>query len=231
MAPSTNRVGLLFLCAFFREVIAILSLTRHCMLDETDTSLCLHKLGQDGGITPDQVKPYVPTALGCDNIDRLEETLTGCGTSHRVNGIAVQPRVFGPELPKPARDVPKSKQRTVSVSLPALPVYAVGTRCGPPTRSYVEVKTDICADALKKNFIWLLCRLHSATNQSVPSWTGYNILASNSVDVIPSVVSYLPTINAPATQMATVHEILLQSEKIMNSLHISNMSVTFDQAL
>ncbi|KAE8287780.1 hypothetical protein D5F01_LYC13837 [Larimichthys crocea] len=41
--------------------------------------------GQDGGITPGQVKPYVPTALAWDNIDRLEETLTGCGTSHRVN--------------------------------------------------------------------------------------------------------------------------------------------------
>ncbi|CAK6970967.1 hypothetical protein D5F01_LYC11269 [Scomber scombrus] len=145
-----------------------------------------------------------------------------------VNGIAVQPRMFGPELPRPACDVPNS---TVSVSLPALPVYAVGTRCGPPTRSYVEVKTDICADALKKNFLWLVCRLHSATNQSVPSWTGYNILAANSVNVIPSVVSYLPTINAPATQMATVHEILLQSKNIMTSLHISNMSVAFDQAL
>ena len=93
------------------------------MLEEIDISLCVHKLGQDGGVTPDQVKPYVPTALAWDNIDRLEEPLTGRGTSHRVNGIAVQPRMLSP-------------------------------RCGPPTRSYVEVKTDICADALK-NSLWL----------------------------------------------------------------------------
>ncbi|CAH3137149.1 unnamed protein product, partial [Porites lobata] len=36
------------------------------------------------------------TTLAWDNIDRLEETLSGEGTSHRVNGIAVQARNLAP---------------------------------------------------------------------------------------------------------------------------------------
>ena len=35
----------------------------------------------------------MPTVLAFDNIDRVEETLRGRGTSHGVNGIAVQSEV------------------------------------------------------------------------------------------------------------------------------------------
>jgi len=37
----------------------------------------------------------IQATLAGDNIDRLEETLYGVGTSHRVNDIAVQTRYFG----------------------------------------------------------------------------------------------------------------------------------------
>ena len=46
------------------------------------------------GVLSASIKPYVFTNLAWDNIDRLEETLTGKGTSHRVNSIAVQPKVY-----------------------------------------------------------------------------------------------------------------------------------------
>lgn len=67
------------------------------------TALCLQKL--DVGLNqrvvlPASIKPHVFTNLAWDNIDRLEETLTGKGTSHGVNGIAVQAKVYGPELPR-----------------------------------------------------------------------------------------------------------------------------------
>ena len=35
------------------------------------------------------IKPHISTSLAWNNIDRLEETLSGGGTSHRVNGIAI----------------------------------------------------------------------------------------------------------------------------------------------
>ena len=40
----------------------------------------------------DNIKPHISTSHAWDNIDRLEETLSGVGTSHRVNGIAIQAR-------------------------------------------------------------------------------------------------------------------------------------------
>lgn len=66
-------------------------------LEENDTALCLQKLAMgfnQRAVLPVSIKPYVITNLAWDNIDRLEETLTGKGTSHRVNGIAVQPKVY-----------------------------------------------------------------------------------------------------------------------------------------
>ena len=68
----------------------------YTQLEEIDTALCLQKLaGEDDSniAIPSSILPCVPTHLAFDNIDRLEETLTGSGTSHRVNGIIVQPRV------------------------------------------------------------------------------------------------------------------------------------------
>ena len=44
-------------------------------------------------------------------------------------------------------------------------------------------------------------------------------------------VGYLPTVNAPATQMSTVNEVLNQSVSIMRSLQLNNIVCVFDQAL
>ena len=53
-----------------------------------------------GPLTGDVVTSFhFSTMLAWGNTDRLKETLSGGGTSHRINGIAVQPRVFGPLLP------------------------------------------------------------------------------------------------------------------------------------
>ena len=41
---------------------------------------------------PDNIKPHISTSLAWDNIDRLEETLSGVATLHRVNGIAIPAR-------------------------------------------------------------------------------------------------------------------------------------------
>ena len=91
---------------------------------------------------PDNIKPHISTSLAWDNIDRLEGTLSGGGMTHRVNGIAIQARHLGPDLP-PAQVTPvitKSKQRSLEViSECHFPIYIAGERCGPPPRFYVEV--------------------------------------------------------------------------------------------
>jgi hypothetical protein len=119
-------------------------------LQEIDTALCIEKMNSGGGgkpSLPSGIHPCVPTVLAFDNIDRQEETLSGAGTSHRVNGIIVQPISLSCA---PAKGFPTGK-----VPHPAnlsMPLIAATTR------------------ASQHNFMWVLARLHDVANQSICSW-------------------------------------------------------------
>jgi len=72
-------------------------------LEELETSLCIQKLQiqKDEHIALlEHIHPHVPTTLAFGNIYRIEETLSGAGTSHCVNGIAVQASVYGDHQPR-----------------------------------------------------------------------------------------------------------------------------------
>ena len=102
------------------EVIKLLNRLGHGIsyskLEEIETALCLKKIETEeemAVILPSNIYPGVPTTLAFDNIDRLEETLSGSGTSHRVNGIVIQPMVHTVEAPPPAGTMPKQKKRSI----------------------------------------------------------------------------------------------------------------------
>ena len=81
------------------------------------------------------------TTLAWDNIDRLEETVNGGGTSHRVNGIAIQEK---PSEPMPAKVLPsvsKTKKRSIAATVPVLPPYNVGKRAGPPQSKSIDIQS------------------------------------------------------------------------------------------
>ena len=60
---------------------------------------------------------------------------------------------------------------------------------------------------------------------------GFNILVRDEIEVRKDNIGYLPTIDAPATNMSTVFEILNQSLKIKETLKLQAIVVVFDQAL
>ena len=141
------------------ELIQILNRCGHGVayspIEELNTALCHQKMTMNPENTvllPVNIKPYIDTSLAWDNIDRLEDGGTDGGTSHRVNGIAIQARQFGPNLP-PTEATPvttKSKQRRLdAVSECELPIYNAETRCGPPPRSYVEVSLEVFIEPSK----------------------------------------------------------------------------------
>ena len=81
------------------ELIQILNQHGHgvaySLIEELNTALCLQKKAmtpENAVPFPDNIKPHISTLPAWNNIDRLEETLSGGGTSHRVNGIAIQAR-------------------------------------------------------------------------------------------------------------------------------------------
>ena len=72
----------------------------YTQLEETDTFPSLFKLeaqNETKVTLSEAIQPYVFTTLSWDNVDRLQETLIGKGTSHKVNGIKVQADVQLPE--------------------------------------------------------------------------------------------------------------------------------------
>ena len=91
--------------------------------------------------------------------------------------------------------------------------------------------TQIMENARKKNLLWLLARLHSGEDQTIPSWTGFNILVRNEHVVAKDSVGYLPTINAPATDMSTVYQVLTKSLQVKETFSLQSIVVVFDQAL
>ena len=147
------------------ELIQILNCLGHCvsysMIEQIETALCLQKLGSDQNVTlPSNIYPHVFTTLVWDNIDRLEETLSGGGTSHRVNGIAIQPEFIGPRLEVPKPKVMKSKKRSISTEELPLPEYNAGERVGPPTITTMDPDTAAAMDTAKtKNQVWVVCPL------------------------------------------------------------------------
>ncbi|KAG1660989.1 putative ATP-dependent RNA helicase DDX46 [Nymphon striatum] len=65
----------------------------------------------------------------------------------------------------------------------------------------------------------------------IGSWTEFNIRTRDNVTVKPDKVGYLPTINAPATELSTVQELLSQSVFIQQHLSLDKIAVIMDQAL
>ncbi|XP_033475188.1 uncharacterized protein LOC117252428 [Epinephelus lanceolatus] len=219
------------------ELIHILNRLGHgvsySQVEEIDKALCLQKQAASGDVVPlpQNIKPGLFTTLAWDNIDRLEETLSGEGTSHRVNGIAVQAKYID-DHPAETRHlpcIPKTKKRSIGAVEMVLPIYNAGKRANPPVVQTVDADhTTVLQDAADRNHMWLIAR-HS--NNDICSWTGFNILTHSDTRVQENSIGYLPTINAPATQLSTANEVLHQSMSIMKSLQLNNIVVVFDQAL
>ena len=57
----------------------------------------------------------------------------------------------------------------------------------------------------------MFAHLHASVNQKISGWTGFNISARDEMTVHQDNIGYLPTINAPATDLSTVYETSFRS--------------------
>ena len=145
----------------------------YSQLEENDTALCLQKMASSLNqttILPGTIRPNVFTNLAWDNIDRLEETLTGEDTTHRVNGIAVQPRVYGPHPPSVAPPaIEKRKQRAITHEVQPINTYVSDERVGPQPLTTTDTDDNDQHNEVEKaglkNMIWLLAREIGCQNQ------------------------------------------------------------------
>ena len=75
------------------------------------------ELSVDDVPLPGDIYPFVFTTLAWNNIDRLEETVSGEGTSQRVNDIAMQKKIVGPMPEQVKHGVIKSKKRSIGPAI------------------------------------------------------------------------------------------------------------------
>ncbi len=226
------------------ELIKLLNRLGHGVsytkLEEVEAALCLQKIENEskaGVVLPSTIHLRIPTTLAFDNIDRPEETLSGGATSHRVNGIAIQMSETA-EAPIPAEKVqpqeklPQKKKQSIEMAPLILPSNNAGEHIAPPlTKSRPVDSSEAVKIAEMKDISWCMVRLKSNTEQNVCGWTGFNIMTRNDISVKQDTVGYLPTMNAPATAMNTVNEVLTQALKYKEALELTNIVCVFDQAL
>ena len=160
-------------------------------------------------------------------------SLSGAGTTDRVNGVVVGKALIGPKLPQKLTDIPKTKERSIYVEPLQLPVYNVGIRQESALLPIIKVNLDLNTQEMssKKNFICFLCRYSNKENQKISSWTGFNIKTRIENLVLWDTVGYLPTIDSPAIAMNTIFEVLMKAWQTKDELKLKHVVVVFDQVI
>ena len=86
------------------------------------------KLGSSATFTPNDNHQHILTTAVYDNIDRLQETLSGCDTKHWVNGAVVHQAFISPSLSPVISRMEKTKNQSTEVLQHALPNYNAGRK-------------------------------------------------------------------------------------------------------
>ena len=194
-------------------------------------------------VTQEECKSTVALMVA-DNIDNLECTLSGSGTSHRVNSILVterNERESGDESDDPdyAPPVAKKCRRSLPVTVVTkeIPEYYGGKRVGPGELPHVQnlgVSSSYSEKAKEltlRYLVWLEVRkLETHPLLLVPGWTGFNIKVRDRVVVVESTISYLDTIDSPATDLKTAYEVLSRGCEIKDRMQLNAVVCVFDQA-
>jgi uncharacterized lipoprotein YmbA len=85
--------------------------------------------------------------------------------------------------------------------------------------------------ARNADFLYLVARKYSSEEgENVPGWTGFNTEVYKEVPNVSN-IGYLPVIDAPVTDMATVNTILHHSVSICERLRLPEIVLVFDEAI
>ena len=92
----------------------------------------------------------------------------------------------------------------------------------------IQVSKPI-GDAWFLDFAFILCKL-SNHSELLPGWTIFNTSLST-IPVTYSPIRYLPVIDAPVTDMATIYTILRKRLDLINKLKVEHGVMVFDVAV
>lgn len=201
-----------------------------------ETALAYKQLAnQKGNHLPEGFQRGVFTNLVYDNIDFLEETLSGAGTSHYTNGIMFQLKQNSSSVtvtvPAAQGDVPKSK-KTFTPTKHNIDPFFLFKKVGPSTPN-IDLTGDKTMYEISKHTdqAYVVSKTSSDPNTAPTSygWTASNKLANKPLP--ESVIHYLPIIEASPTEYATVKHVLDSAMATADNLRCDTVVVVFDQAI
>ena len=220
-----------------RKLIDILHGLGHTVSSDT---VCTHDSAlatlqtSDSVIIPRNVNVGVFSTIVWDNNDFNEETVTGKGTTHVVNGIIIQ------------KGIPSNREKlTVSKKIRSIKAPSTDiepyfcSRKGIPSlgqqisRDDFEIQDDDILQIPGRNLdlAFVICRIFSTDiGCVVPGWTGFNTKLVREIPELAN-IGYLPVVDNPASDMATINAILKKSVSICESLRIPEIVAVFDETI
>ena len=199
-----------------------------------DSALALASSNGQEIIIPRNMNPEAFTTIVWDNNDFSEETVSGKGTTHVANGIIIQ----NEDIRLREKTTVSKKHRTVKAPEINIVPYTSKVR---GTISLKDQSSDIPLEedsyrheqnmARNADFVYMLARKCASESEDyLPGWTGFNTLAHKEIRRTSN-IGYLPVIDAPVTDMATVNEILRHSVSICQRLLLPEIVLVFDEAI
>lgn len=216
-----------------KELITILHRLGHCASYDSirtyETSLAHHLISNQHRI-PEFFAHGSLIVMVWDNIDFLEETKSGHGTTHHTNGILIQLDHQVPPSVPVTQSLPRGQARALRplpdniVPLPSHsrtnPNFLIGTTLPDPVDLlYVNV------------FEFVFAMIRNQEELPKPSWTGFNKLIRGNQSSPRSVINYLPVIQAPPTDVDVVNHVLQKSLEQADKFGVKCAVVVFDQAV
>lgn len=194
-----------------------------------ETSLAYQQQqNQESGNLPAGFRREVFTTLVYDNIDFLEETLSGAGTSHYTNGIMFQVRDEGSAVTVSSKAVVKRSKKTFTPTKTDIAPFFLTKKVGPSCDLPAVKEDDPLSDSLTKDWTYLLMKCQDS-NTLRHGWTGTNINTTKPLN--KSVLHYLPIIEHSPTDIATVNHVLKHAMNMAKELRCPTVMVVFDQAI
>ena len=93
--------------------------------------------------------------------------------------------------------------------------------------NFVHEQTD---DLRKLDMLHYLLRINDNSDNSIPSWTGFNTLLRTDIPT-KSCIDYLPSLFVSLIDMSTISHVLKKSLSIARQLSLREMVVVMDQAM
>ena len=178
---------------------------------------------------PKEFVPKEAINLVYDNIDFQEDIKE---QTHVTNGIITQ-KITNENPTSSNRTVRiKKSQRSLQVPQSDMLLFTIGTRKTPHFLDLDKTTTTSSREmAQKLDLAYVLLKMFPSDDTVLPGWTGFNTILCQEDKPEVSRIGYLPVIDAPPTEYATINTVLKRSEEIADKLQLRYVTLVFDEAV